>query len=129
MNNGLKVIEFFTGDPYLVVLYLRLYLQFQALYHLYHGLGLIRGDALAHFYDLFLKVSGDVLHIAELKGFQINETLMKAAGADAFIMHCLPAHRGEEITDVVDGKNSIVYDQAENRMHVQKAILLKMLGK
>ncbi|MBU0571904.1 MAG: ornithine carbamoyltransferase [Candidatus Omnitrophica bacterium] len=67
--------------------------------------------------------------LLDFNGFQINETLMKSAGADAFIMHCLPAHRGEEITDVVDGKNSIIYDQAENRMHVQKAILLKMLGK
>ena len=67
--------------------------------------------------------------LLDFNGFQINETLMKNASADAFIMHCLPAHRGEEITDVVDGKNSIVYDQAENRMHVQKAILLKMLGK
>ncbi len=66
--------------------------------------------------------------LLDFKGFQVNETLMKAASADAFIMHCLPAHRGEEITDVVDGKNSIVYDQAENRMHVQKAILLKLMA-
>ncbi|KJJ85067.1 ornithine carbamoyltransferase [Candidatus Omnitrophus magneticus] len=60
-------------------------------------------------------------------GFQINETLMSYAKKYAFIMHCLPAHRGEEISDVIDGKNSIVYDQAENRMHVQKAVLYKLL--
>jgi len=63
------------------------------------------------------------------KGFQINAELMKSAKKNALVMHCLPAHRGEEITGkVIDGVNSIVFDQAENRLHLQKAILIKLLG-
>ena len=62
------------------------------------------------------------------KSFQINDKLMGLAKPNCLVMHCLPAHRGEEISDsVIDSKNSIVYDQAENRMHAEKAILLRLL--
>ena len=62
--------------------------------------------------------------------YQVNSELMAHAGKNALVMHCLPAHRGDEITDdVIDGPQSIVLDEAENRMHIQKAIIAKLLGK
>lgn len=62
--------------------------------------------------------------------FQVNKSLMAKAKKGVFFMHCLPAHRGEEVTDdVIDSPQSLVYDQAENRLHVQKVIMLSLLGK
>jgi ornithine carbamoyltransferase len=64
-----------------------------------------------------------------LKSFQVNSDLLKAAKDDCIVMHCLPANRGEEITDeVMDGPHSVVFDQAENRLHAQKAIMVKLLS-
>ena len=61
--------------------------------------------------------------------FQVNEALMAKAAPNAVFMHCLPARRNAEVTDaVLDGPQSIVFDQAENRMHAQKALLLLLLG-
>lgn len=63
------------------------------------------------------------------QGFQVDEALMKLAGPKAYFMHCLPAERGVEVTDgVIEAPNSIVFPQAENRMHAQNAIMLHLLG-
>jgi ornithine carbamoyltransferase len=59
----------------------------------------------------------------------VNQALLEKAGADAVFLHCLPARRGEEVTDqVIDGAQSAVFDQAENRLHAQKALLLMLIG-
>jgi ornithine carbamoyltransferase len=64
-----------------------------------------------------------------LKAFQVNKQLVAKAAPDCIVMHCLPAERGKEITDdVMDGPHSVVFDQAENRLHAQKAIILKLLA-
>ena len=68
--------------------------------------------------------------MAAMMPYQVNERLMAMAKSDAVFLHCLPAHRGEEVTDVViDGPQSLIWDEAENRLHAQKSILLWCLGK
>ncbi|MCC3761899.1 ornithine carbamoyltransferase [Glycomyces sp. TRM65418] len=67
--------------------------------------------------------------LAELRPYQLNGDLLAHAADDAIVLHCLPAHRGEEITDeVMDGPRSRVFDQAENRLHAQKALLARLVG-
>ncbi len=60
--------------------------------------------------------------------YQVNDQMVERAGSDTLVMHCLPAHRGQEITDeVMDGPHSIVFEQAENRLHVQKALMALLI--
>ncbi|MFC9359081.1 ornithine carbamoyltransferase [Rhodococcus sp. NPDC057014] len=67
--------------------------------------------------------------VGPFRPFQINEALLAKADADSVVLHCLPAHRGEEITDaVLDGPQSVVWDEAENRLHAQKALLVWLLA-
>lgn len=66
--------------------------------------------------------------LADFANFQVNRALMSWAADDALFMHCLPAHRGEEVSaEVIDGSQSVVWDEAENRLHAQTALLLKLL--
>ncbi len=70
-----------------------------------------------------------LLRRAIFKGYQINDEKLKIADPNAIVLHCLPAHRGEEITDsVIDGAHSVVFDQAENRLHIQKAIMYLVMS-
>ncbi len=67
--------------------------------------------------------------VADFAGWQVDAALMAAAAPDAVFMHCLPAHRGEEVSaEVCDGPRSIIFDQAENRMHLQKALMVRLMA-
>jgi len=81
--------------------------------------------------DVWISMGQEAERTQRLRDFppyQVNEALLAAAQRDVVVMHCLPAHRGQEITDgVIDGPRSVVFDQAENRMHAQKAILVWLL--
>lgn len=66
--------------------------------------------------------------LGAFEGFQINDDLIKQSSDDVIILHCLPVHRGEEITDeIIEGPHSLIFDQAENRLHIQKSILLHLM--
>jgi ornithine carbamoyltransferase len=69
------------------------------------------------------------MRLQDFAGYQVDARLMARAADDAIFMHCLPAHRGEEVTaDVIDGPRSVVFDEAENRLHAQKGILTWCMG-
>ncbi len=68
--------------------------------------------------------------LARFEGFQVDEAMMSKAHPQAIFMHCLPAHRGEEVSaNVIDGPQSVVFDQAENRLHAQKAVMIRLMGR
>jgi ornithine carbamoyltransferase len=68
--------------------------------------------------------------MAALQPYQVDQALMRLAARDALFLHCLPAHRGEEVTaEVIDGPQSVVWDEAENRIHAQKAVLAWCFGR
>jgi ornithine carbamoyltransferase len=83
--------------------------------------------------DVWASMGQEKEHSERVKIFtpyQVNAKLMAAAGSQALFLHCLPAHRGEEVTDeVVDSPASVVFDEAENRLHAQKAVMLLLMGK
>ena len=88
------------------------------------GVGCVITDAWVSMHDS----DGEKRHNL-LQPYQVNRRLMALAGNNAKFMHCLPAHRGEEVTgEIMDGAQSLVLDEAENRLHIQKSILLHCLG-
>mgnify|MGYP003393345835 FL=1 len=88
-------------------------------------------DADVLYTDVWASMGQEKEHKKRLKIFkdyQLNKKLLKSAKPDALVMHCLPAHRGEEITeDVLEGANSVIFDQAENRLHTQKAVMFRLM--
>jgi ornithine carbamoyltransferase len=90
------------------------------------------GQADVVYTDVWTSMGQEAEHEQRLKhfaAFQVNEALLQLAPAHTRVMHCLPAHRGEEVTDaVLDGPRSVVFQQAGNRMHAQKALLKWLLA-
>ncbi len=95
-----------------------------------HDIAMLRG-AHAVYTDAWISMGqqNDASKLAAMRALQVTPEVMATAGPNALFMHCLPAHRGEEVVDaVIDSKHSVVFDQAENRMHAQNALLLLVLG-
>ncbi|HWP64976.1 MAG TPA: ornithine carbamoyltransferase [Candidatus Limnocylindria bacterium] len=97
-----------------------------------HDVAATAADADVLYTDVWTSMGQEAESVARrraFRGYQINDAVVRRAKPTALVMHCLPAHRGEEITaEVIDGPQSIVFDQAENRLHAQKAVLLWLLG-
>lgn len=95
-----------------------------------HDPGAAASDADALYTDVWTSMGQEAesqVRRVDFDGYQVNAALLARAKKDALVMHCLPAHRGEEITgDVVDGPQSVVLEQAENRLHAQKAIMVRL---
>ena len=89
-------------------------------------------DAQAVYTDVWTSMGSEAEYAQRLRdfaGFQVDAALMEAASPEALFMHCLPAHRGEEVAaEVIDGLHSVVFDQAENRLHAQKALMTLLAG-
>jgi ornithine carbamoyltransferase len=100
--------------------------------HVYHDPQAAADGADVIYTDSWISMGQEAEHDARMRVFppyQVNQALVGLAKPDVMVMHCLPAHRGEEITDeVMDGPHSAVFDQAENRLHAQKAVLTLIVG-
>ena len=81
------------------------------------------------FISMGMEHEKDIRIKAFLPKYQVNSELFNKASDEAIFMHCLPATRGQEVDAVIDTKQSVVFDQAENRLHTQKAVMLKLLNK
>lgn len=79
--------------------------------------------------DTWVSMGDNIKDLTQFSPYQVNKSLISLAKKDCLFSHCLPAHRGEEVTnEIIDGEHSIVFDEAENRLHIQKALLLYIFG-